>query len=1172
MRLDKIKLAGFKSFVDPTTIRFPSERVGVVGPNGCGKSNVIDAVRWVMGESSAKNLRGDSLTDVIFNGSKDRKPVGHATIELIFDNKAGKLGGQYAAFSEISVKRQLSRDGQSIYYLNGTRCRRRDITDLFLGTGLGPRSYAIIEQGTISRLIEAKPEELRVFLEEAAGISKYKERRRETENRIRHAKDNISRINDLIGELEKRLNTLQRQAKTAEKYKEMRKEERLVKAQLLALRWLSLDSESSAREKDIRIVDTELESYIAEMRGIEVDIEKRRAEQIELNEEFNVIQGQFYRMGAEISRLEQSIQHVIEKRQQDQQELTDIEQRWQEAQHHIEHDRQQQVQLQQVLDEGEPALNAANEAAALSADALASAEQAMQSWQQQWDEFNQRAADEMRRAEVERTRIEHLESESQRLQQRLERLLGEQQELQAGEQEQELTSLRSELQEYDQTIHGQQQTLQNVLSHISEQRDTNQQLTAQLREQREQCQTLEKRQASLEALQEAALGKHKGTVADWLLEHDLHQADRLAEVLDVESGWEQAVETVLGLHLEAVCIEGVEAVAREIHTLSQGTLTVFDSHASAVPGSHTEISAQPLAQRIKSNIAISPLLSGVYSVDTLEQALQLRSQLQAHESVVCQDGLWLGRDWLRISRPSDEKAGVLAREHELKLLSQQLAQSQDQLSTLEQQAQMGVSQYQMLEEERNTLQQALNQAAHQHAELRTKLSRREAHLEQLQQRRQRITQEIDEITSQTEHYQQELIETRTRLEAVLDQTSQHELQRDGLSTQKTELTQQLEQQRQQAQQDRDSVREWTMRLEATRKQLASLQSSLQRMEQQLAHLVKRREELTEALTQVDDPVASMQQELEQLLEQRHAIETKLSEERQRVADCEHALRELNDGRHFVEQKIQSKREDLGQLRLHAQEAIVRRQTIAEQINEAHEDRETLINELPQDASEPEWQQQVEVLEQRIQRLGAINLAAIEEFAEESERKTYLDSQAADLNEALDTLELAIRKIDQETKARFKATYETVNERLQELFPRVFGGGRAYLEMTSEDLLESGIAVMAQPPGKKNSSIHLLSGGEKALTAVALVFALFELNPAPFCMLDEVDAPLDDSNTMRFCQLVKEMSERVQFIFITHNKITMELADQLLGVTMYEPGVSRIVAVDVDEAAKLAEAV
>jgi len=1169
MRLNKIKLAGFKSFVDPTSITLPSQMIGVVGPNGCGKSNVIDAVRWVMGESSAKNLRGTSLTDVIFNGSKDRKPVGHATIELVFDNSEGTLGGQYAQYNEISVKRKLSRDGQSVYYLNGTRCRRRDITDIFLGTGLGPRSYAIIEQGTISRLIEAKPEELRVFLEEAAGISKYKERRRETENRIRHTKDNLSRINDLIGELEKRLQTLQRQASTAEKYKTLKAEERLLKAQLLVLRWQAMDAEAGEMELDIKRSETALEGCIAEQRAIEAEIEKQHQGQIEANEAFNLIQGRFYSAGAEIARIEQAIQHATETRQKNQYELEELEKNWAESSMHLKNDQRQIEALSEKFETFAPELEICQAQEEQSSESLVITEQAMQDWQVSWDEFNAQAAKEMREAEVERTRIQHLEDEMQRIRSRQTRMNEERASLDSSQLEDDIAGLREKEEENSKNTSGLEEGLHLLLEKIEAQKEANNFTARDLNEQRERLQTIQKRHASLEALQQAALGKQEGAVAEWLQACELGDKQRLAETLKVDNGWETAVETVLGMNLEAVCVEGMEAVSQQLASLNKGTLTLFDTTvtASTVVGSLST----PLASKVKAPWQLDSMFAEVYVAETLNDALALRDRLDAKQSVVSKDGVWIGKDWLRVARPADEKAGVLVRETELKQLSGQLESLNHHVAELKQQSEEGAARSHLLDEERNASQLTLNKCAQQHAELRAKLSSLEARCDQLNTRKAHLDCELAEILTQYEKSENEVRVIRGRLEALLTATDQHEKQRLELTQQRDERRNALDQVRTMAQQSRDQVREITIRIETTQTQLQSLKSSLERMHQQQVHLSRRREELSEALAEGETPVALMQAELEQLLEKRQGIEAELSTARQLVADTEHALREFSDNRGLLEQQSQEKRGELEQMKMAWQTTNVRRQTFQEQLDESNHQRDEVQREIPEGAEEENWHQQVEKMAQRIQRLGAINLAAIDEYAEESKRKEYLDSQSADLIEAMATLENAIRKMDQETRLRFKETFDQVNDKLKEFFPRLFGGGNARLEMTGDDLLDAGVIVMAHPPGKRNSSIHLLSGGEKALTAVALVFAMFELNPAPFCMLDEVDAPLDDSNTGRFIAMVKEMSERVQFIFITHNKITMELADQLVGVTMHEPGVSRMVAVDVAEAVQMAEA-
>lgn len=1173
MRLKKIKLAGFKSFVDPTTIEMPTALTGVVGPNGCGKSNVIDAVRWVMGESSAKHLRGDSATDVIFNGSSTRKPVGHATVELVFDNNEGRLGGEYAAYNEIAIKRVLSREGQSIYYLNNSRCRRRDITDIFLGTGLGPRSYAIIQQGTVSRLVEAKPEELRVYLEEVAGIAKYKERRRETENRIKGARENIERISDIIIELEKRLQTLQRQAKAAEKYKELKTEEHQLRAQLLVLRWQRLNAESGAFDSEIKSRETAQEAQIAELRSIEAETEKQREGQVDANEHFNEVQGQFYSQGAEISRIEQQIQHAVEKRQQNSRDLDESERAWTELGIHIEKDQSRIDELQETLAVSEPDREVYAEEAEMSAAMLSECETAMNTWQQEWDEFNSRAATEMQQAEVQRTRITHTEDQLHRLRTRLERLEQERAQLSATELEEDVAELHERLEGLDIAVEEIQLAQENVQTQISQSRENNRELNQQLKVARQQTHELQKRHASLDAVQKAALGKQDGAVKDWLIKNGLQDEQRLAEVLNVDSGWERAVETVLGQTLEAVCVDGFDAIAEQASQLSKGSLTLFDTSIQQVAhsdsGSHSE--AQPLSGKVNAPWPIESVLSGIHAVETLSDALAIRESLSVTESVVTKEGIWLGANWMRVVRASDAHSGVLEREHELKKLSAELEASQEQVDQLDEAIHEGETALRSLEEQRETSQKQLNETNHQRSELRANVSRKEARLEEIRTRSQRIEEESEELQEQNEQHLEDLMMSRQQLESLLDTTSQHEEQRVALTGKRDEMRSTLSNAREKARQDRDKAREIVMRIDSVTQQLRSLQESFSRMVQQKSQIEQRREELQQAVGESEEPLLDMKIELEQLLEKRLHLENELSASRTRVESIDHVLRDLNEQRVKIEQTLQTLRSDLDQYRLQWQEVKVRCQTIEEQIEESDYEREELIKDMPGDAAEDEWQQRLDVQMSRIQRLGAINLAAIEEYAEEQERKNYLDSQSSDLNEALDTLESAIRKIDNETRTRFKETFDKVNEKLQEFFPRLFGGGIAKLELTGDNLLDTGVNIIARPPGKRNSSIHQLSGGEKALTAVALVFALFELNPAPFCMLDEVDAPLDDSNTARFCSLVAEMSKRVQFIFITHSKITMELSEQLIGVTMHEPGVSRMVSVDVAEATAMAVA-
>jgi len=1166
MRLSKIKLAGFKSFVDPTSIPLPTNLTGIVGPNGCGKSNTIDAVRWVMGESSAKHLRGDSMTDVIFNGSNSRKPVGQASIELIFDNTDGTLGGQYAQYNEISIKRTVTRDGQSLYHLNGTRCRRRDITDIFLGTGLGPRSYAIIEQGTISRIIEARPEELRVFLEEAAGISKYKERRRETENRIRHTRDNLDRLNDLRDELEKQLNHLQRQASTAERYKQLKQEERVLKGQLQALRWRSLDTDAHGQEQQIHEQETALEAQIARQRNAEANIESKREAHVEASEHFNTIQSEYYGIGADIARLEQTIQHARERYQQQRQDLEQLERSWNEAQVHEESDRQKIEDLQGKLLELEPQHLLAKEAEELSSAALAEAEQAMQEWQSTWESFNQEATEPSQTAQVERARIQHLEQQVAQLQQRLSRNEDEQNNLAGANLDEELEVLREQMAEGEMRSAELQERLSGTLEEIGKQRDQNHQDNQELDQLRTRLQSQRGRHASLEALQQAALGKRQGAVSEWLAGQGLSESKRLAEGLSVAEGWERAVECVLGDNLEAVCVEGMDPVLGALGSLQHGTLALFDisnrAAASADKGT-------TLLSKLNAPWALDSLLGGVYVAEDLQAALALRAGLAAHESVITRDGVWLGSGWLRVARDADERAGVLQREQELKELADEIALLEEKAEQLQQRQEEGRQRQRELEESREAIQVELNEANRRHAEHKSQLSAKQARQEQIANRRERLQSEASELNEEIGQAETQMLTSRSTLHSALERMEELALQREELSARREVLRDTLEQTRLRARTDREAAQELTVRIQTMRTELDSTQQGLERMNQQLGQLAERREELKMALAEGDAPITHKAEELEALLEKRMAVENRLTEARRQVGDIDHAIRELETERHSAEQQAQNIRSNLERIRMGWQEMSVRRQTLQEQVAETGFELKTLLEELPEQADIREWEQQLEAIGQRIQRLGPINLAAIEEYEQQSERKKYLDAQNADLMESLETLENAIRKIDRETRTRFKETFDKVNKGLQEKFPRLFGGGHAYLELTGDDLLDTGVTVMARPPGKRNSTIHLLSGGEKALTAVALVFSIFELNPSPFCMLDEVDAPLDEANVGRFCKLVKEMSEQVQFIFITHNKATMELATTLTGVTMHEPGVSRIVAVDVDEAIELA---
>ncbi|MEN4748294.1 chromosome segregation protein SMC [Pseudomonas sp. Ps21-P2] len=1161
MRLKCIRLAGFKSFVDPTTVNFPSNMAAVVGPNGCGKSNIIDAVRWVMGESSAKNLRGESMTDVIFNGSTSRKPVSQASIELVFDNSDGTLVGEYASYAEISIRRKVTRDSQNSYYLNGTKCRRRDITDIFLGTGLGPRSYSIIEQGMISKLIEAKPEDLRNFIEEAAGISKYKERRRDTENRIRRTHENLARLTDLREELGRQLERLQRQAQAAEKYQEYKAEERQLKAQLSALRWQALNEQVAQRESVIGNQEVGFESLVADQRSADAAIERLRDGHHDLSERFNLVQGRFYSVGGDIARVEQSIQHGQQRLRQLQDDLREAERARLETESHLGHDRTLLATLGEELEMLEPEQEITLAAAEESAAALEDAETAMHGWQEQWDAFNLTSAEPRRQAEVQQSRIQQLETSLERLAERQRRLGEERQLLAADPEDATILELSEDLAAREMAFEELTAEEEHLIERLEQLRVDLQQATQSQQQAQGDLQRLNGRLASLEALQQAALDPGTGT-AEWLRDHQLSERPRLAEGLRVEAGWEMAVETVLGADLNAVLVDDFAGL--DLAGFSQGDLRLVKAGADVtrIPGS--------LLDKVDTQIDLTHWLGQVKPVETLDDALSLRGQLGAGESLISRDGYWVGRDFLRVRRASEAESGVLARGQELQRLEAEREEREATLAALDEQLSTQREQQRTQEDNREQLRRRLQDEARQQSELKAQLSAAKAKVEQLTLRRTRLDEELTELAEQRAMEQETLGESRLQLQDALDSMALDTEQRELLLAQRDSLRERLDRVRQEARQHKDHANQLAVRLGSLRAQHDSTRRALERLEMQSERLTEKREQLSLNLEEGAAPLEELRMKLEELLEKRMVVDEEMRTAKNALEDADRELREAEKRRNQAEQQSALLRGQLEQQRLEWQTLTVRRKALQEQLHEDGYDLDGVLATLTAEANEKDAEEELERIAARIQRLGAINLAAIDEYQQQSERKRYLDAQDADLVEALDTLESVIRKIDKETRNRFKETFDQINSGIQALFPKVFGGGSAYLELTGEDLLDTGVTIMARPPGKKNSTIHLLSGGEKALTALALVFAIFKLNPAPFCMLDEVDAPLDDANVGRYARLVKEMSQTVQFIYITHNKIAMEMADQLMGVTMHEPGCSRLVAVDVEEAMALVE--
>ncbi|HEY4090628.1 MAG TPA: chromosome segregation protein SMC [Luteibacter sp.] len=1162
MRLTTIKLAGFKSFVDPTTLHLPTNMTGVVGPNGCGKSNIIDAIRWVMGESAASRLRGDSLTDVIFSGSSSRKPVGQAAVELIFDNADGTIQGEYASFAEISVKRIVSRDGQSSYHLNGARCRRRDITDLFLGTGLGPRSYSIIEQGMISQIIEAAPEELRTHLEEAAGISKYKERRKETESRIKATRENLDRVRDVRDEVEKQLDHLNRQARAAERWKGFKDEQTRREAELRALEYRTLDRQRQGEGSGLREYEIEIEKHTATQRQVEAQMETVRERHQGATEHLNQVQAEVYKVGAEIARVEQQVRHNRDLSERLTRSKAETDRELGELNGHIEADREQVETLRMALAEGEPKLESLQQIQDETGEAQRATESRLADWQQRWDTHTRGASESTRAADVERTKLAYLDRQAVDLARRREALETEQKAT-------DVAALDAASEQLD-TEHDTQRERVEQLGGVLDQHkvayervlDDERQVQSALNDARQQLQTARGRQASLEALQTAALGQEESAATGWLKRLGLADARRLGESLQVDAGYESAVETVLAGVLDGVLVDSPAALAPEFDALGEADVALFASEKGG-PGT-----AGTLAAYVRGPAAAVALLSNVFVADSVEAAAARAGSLAAGQSVITRDGAWMGPGWTRVLRAQGNQVGVLARERDIRQLAEQIESLEATIEErTEQLEELRTSKFET-ERQRDDAQRDLYAAHRRLSELAGQLQSHRGKMETARARAEKVGGEISTLVEQLDELEGQTREARGRLDEAVGHMGDREDERRGLENERRELLESREEARMNAREAADQSHQLALSMESKRAALTSLEQALARLDNQLRQVTMRRDEIDEQLAAGSDPIAELEEERQTYLDQRLLVDKQLVEARRALEDCDAEFRRLEQERQRVEHVLSQVRENVAEKRLAAQALQLRAEQLAQAITASGLELEPLLAELAEDAEPSSWQTQLADLAVKIARLEPVNLAAIQEHAEQSQRKEYLDAQLTDLTSAMETLEGAIKKIDRETRQRFKETFDRVNAGVQELFPRLFGGGHAYLELTGEDLLDTGVAIMARPPGKRVSNITLLSGGEKALTAVSLVFAIFGLNPAPFCLLDEVDAPLDEANVGRFSAMVREMSEKVQFIFVSHNKATMEAAHQLCGVTMREPGVSRLVQVDLAEASKL----
>ena len=1166
MRLSTIKLSGFKSFVDPTTLHLPTNMTGVVGPNGCGKSNIIDAIRWVMGESAASRLRGDSLTDVIFSGSSARKPVSQATVELIFDNADHTITGEFAAFNEISVKRTVSRDSISNYYLNGTRCRRRDITDLFLGTGLGPRSYSIIEQGMISQIIEARPEDLRVFLEEAAGISKYKERRKETETRIRHTRENLDRLNDLREEVGKQLEHLKRQARQAEQYQTLQGERKIKDAEWKALEYRGLDAQLQSLRERLSQEETKLQQLIADQREAERQIETSRVRREESAQALNQAQAEGYEVGGTLARIEQQIAHQREMGQRLQRARDEAQSALAELGSHISGDEAKLGMLRSAIADVEPQLMHLQGDDQARQNALRDAEEKLADWQQRWDAHVLAQSEAVRAGDVERTRVDYLDRQALDADRRREKLAEERAGLDLAALAEAFAQIQSQHDTHKQSLDTLNSDVETCKQAVAGLQDQQRNAQAELAEVRKQAQASRGRLSSLEALQHAALGQEQGAATTWLQARGLDSAARVGERLVVESGWENAVEGALGQLIEGVLVEAPEALVEALGELGEGRLTLVSPEADSETYAPTS-----LAAKVQGPAAIRRLLSMLHAVETLADARALLPRLGDGESVITRQGERLGAGWVRVLRSGAAKQGALLRAREIHSLRAEIEQLQRREHALNDALSGLRDSLLAAEQQREDAQRASYHGHRSVSELAGQLQSQQGRLESARNRIERIDAEAAQLVTTLGTSREQAREARARLEQAVAKMAELETTRHALDSERRSFNEAHDLARAAARESRDAAHALALTLESQRAQIVALGQSLERMGGQRGQLDTRLTELASQLSDGDSPVTVLESERQAALEARVRTEKALATARSVLEGIDNELRGYEQTRHQRDEQALAQREKISQRKLDQQALVIKAGQLSSAVVEAGFVLDEVIASLVDAADVSAWEKTVIDLDAKLRRLEPVNLAAIAEHAEAAQRKDYLDAQNTDLTTALDTLEDAIRKIDRETRGRFKDTFDRVNSGVQELYPRLFGGGHAYLELTGEDLLDTGVAIMARPPGKRVSNISLLSGGEKAMTAVALVFAIFRLNPAPFCLLDEVDAPLDEANVGRFTALVTEMSEQVQFLFVTHNKATMEAAQQLSGVTMREPGVSRLVSVDLAEAARLAGA-
>lgn len=1174
MRLNSIKLSGFKSFAEPTNFMLPGQLIGVVGPNGCGKSNIMDAVRWVLGESKASELRGESMQDVIFNGTTHRKPASRSSVELVFDNSDHRAGGQWGQFTEIAVKRVLTRDGNSSYFINNQPVRRRDVQDVFLGTGLGPRAYAIIGQGTISRIIESRPEELRLFLEEAAGVSKYKERRRETENRLSDTRENLTRVEDILRELNANLDKLEKQAEVAARYNELQASVTLKQHQLWFLKKQDAEGDlTKIRQEGLQAVN-ELEARMAEIRHIEADLEAVRQAHYEAGDKVNQAQGRLYEATAEVGKLEAEIRYVVEGRQRVEQRLQQLAEQiaqWAQRKEDAE------VELEHLAENG---MDAEEQAEMLAAQLeeqsmrLPDLEDALRAAQNKANEQRQQVVQVQQQIQVLAAEQRSINEQTHQHESRLERLRNDRNAL-ATPDEARLEQVSAQYEDAAEMAEMAEAALMELQDSVPQLDDERRQRQQALNQETARQAELAARMEALKALQEKV--KTDGKLQPWLAKHGLDGLQGLWTRIAVEPGWENALEAALRERMGALEISRLDMVRGFLGAGAKDApparLAFYSKPEGSVSLSSNGLPLMAELLRVGDaglKALLTEWLAGCYTAQSLDEALSHRAQLKAGETIYVPTGHAVTAHSVSFFAQDSEQSGLLARAQEIEHLEKELrAQaliSEEARTALVRAEAAYADASQRLVSARREASEA-KQSAH---ELQVEMLRLTQQAEQARARTAQIEADVAEVQAALDDLQERAVAAEARFEELDMQLADSQELHAQLDEKVIEAERKLAESREQLRALERKAQEATFSQRSMQARQAELQRTLETAEQQTKALLEERERAYAEQSRLNDAAAQggLQDALALKMEREQAVAAARSE----YEDLTNKLRASDERRTQIERALEPMRARITEFQLKEQAAALGSAQYEQQLAEAGADLAAVAQSILEgNVKLHGLQSEIDRLHREIAALGAVNLAALEELQLARERKVFLDAQVADLTEAMTTLENAIKKIDNETRDLLSATFNTVNTHFGRMFPELFGGGQAKLIMTGDEILDAGVQVMAQPPGKKNQTIHLLSGGEKALTAIALVFAIFQLNPAPFCLLDEVDAPLDDANTERYAKLVASMSRGTQFLFISHNKIAMEMAQQLIGVTMQEQGVSRIVAVDMESALSMAHA-